>query len=566
MNLILLTVKTRGNATVNKQMLIDVDDIATPLKKTGTLGGDTTFSLREGKKGPFAHFNTGTALTTYVVDETLAQINALANEIFVANVSTYKCRPIAGTPEMGFNMKFVAGYIERDTVDNVSRFFYQEDSDPALVNYAVTQTLAQIIAQLNTQYVESVTGPNVDNTDPWNPIVNDGSVPIPMIRADFLPPFGAGTLSIGKYLITDRADQGVVLDVFNDANGNISVSKNGSGIYLVNDYGNVGDYSGVASYTGIPLGTVNHEVWESSMEAGLSDGDILFWDGYHYQVISTAAFAGTSPSATPLAYEILPKNIAESLTFGYIKNTDRIVYDVISDIFSERADSLGNLVKMDNAIDGFQWGNPDVSKCNILAGVYNCINQKGQISSITIVAGDSLITSDNTHKGIITHNTFGGEVTLILNMNSTFSFSSNYFYDTVNSFIIDGTVNHTNKTYDNGYSTFDGEADMSVDFAAGVLTVPLAINYAGVITLNNNTGQTITKIAATFAVKKRKYIVEAGNSQTFSHTAIGVAVAENLVSDAAAANIVVGRANGGDFIEYERLGNLNVRSNAAIMA
>jgi len=30
MNLILLTVKTRGNATVNKQMLIDVDDIATP--------------------------------------------------------------------------------------------------------------------------------------------------------------------------------------------------------------------------------------------------------------------------------------------------------------------------------------------------------------------------------------------------------------------------------------------------------------------------------------------------------------------------------------------------------
>jgi len=354
MNLILLTVKTRGNATVNKQMLIDVDDIATPLKKTGTLGGDTTFSLREGKKGPFAHFNTGTALTTYVVDETLAQINAMANEIFVANVSTYKGRPVTGTPEMGFNMKFVAGRIERDTTNNVSKFFYQEDSDPALVNYAVTQTLAQIIAQLNTQYVESVTGPNVDNTDPWNPIVNDGSVPTPMIRADFLPLFGAGTLSIGKYLITDRADQGVVLDVFNDANGNISVSKNGSGIYLVNDYGNIGDYSGVGSYTGVPLGAVNNEVWDTTLEAGLADGDVLYWDGYHYQVISKAAFAGTNPAATPLAYEVLPKNIAESLTFVYIKNTDRIVYDVITDVFSERADALNNNDKGENAIDIFQ--------------------------------------------------------------------------------------------------------------------------------------------------------------------------------------------------------------------
>ena len=103
-------------------------------------------------------------------------------------------------------------------------------------------------------------------------------------------------------------------------------------------------------------------------------------------------------------------------------------------------------------------------------------------------------------------------------------------------------------------------------FNAGRLTVPSALNYAGVITLINNGGQTITKIDDTSAVHVIRYIVETGLSQTFSHTAIGVAAADDLVSDAAAANIIVGRANGGDFIEYERTGNLNVRTNAAIMA
>jgi len=568
MNLILLTVKTRGNATVNKQMLIDVDDIATPLKKTGTLGGDTTFSLREGKKGPFAHFNTGTALTTYVVDETLAQINAMANEIFVANVSTYNGRPVAGTPEMGFNMKFIAGYVERDTVDNVSRFFYQEDSDPALVNYAVTQTLAQIIAQLNTQYVESVTGPNVDNTDPWNPIVNDGSVPTPMIRADFLNEFNAATLSIGKYLITDRADQGVVLDVFEDANGNLCVSQNGSGIFLNPDFTGIGDYSGIGSYTGVPLGSTGNGVWYAALEAGLADGDIVFWNGNHYQIISAAALAGTAPDLTPLAYEVLPKNIAESVTFGYVKNTDRVIYDVILDVFAERADSYGNVVKENGAIGLFQWGNPNVINCIINSGLYICYNQRGTISGVSIDSGLCTVRSGNTHEGTILNSLFGGSVDITVNMALGNKYSSNIFNDTSNVFVIDGSVNHSGRTYDNGHSSFEGSADMSLApvFNAGRLTVPSSLNYVGVVTLINNGGQTISKIDATSAVHVIRYVVVTGLSQTFSHTAIGVAAADDLVSDAAAANVIVGRANGGDFIEYERLGNLNVRTNAAIMA
>ena len=137
-----------------------------------------------------------------------------------------------------------------------------------------------------------------------------------------------------------------------------------------------------------------------------------------------------------------------------------------------------------------------------------------------------------------------------------------------NVFVIDGSINHSGRSYDNGHSSFEGSADMSLApvFNAGRLTVPSALNYAGVITLINNGGQTITKIDNTSAAHVIRYVVETGLSQTFSHTAIGVAAGDDLVSDAAAANVVVGRVNGGDFIEYERTGSLNVRTNAAIMA
>lgn len=145
MEIISLLVKTRRGVAVNQTQLIDIDDIAAPLTETNA-GADTAFSLREGKKGPFASQNTGTFIEPYTVDQTLSQIQALAVSIFVVNVISYKGRTLTGSPLMGFNAKFIAGYIKPNGTG--SEFMYQEDSDPDLVKYVVSQNPAAILAQI----------------------------------------------------------------------------------------------------------------------------------------------------------------------------------------------------------------------------------------------------------------------------------------------------------------------------------------------------------------------------------------------------------------------------------
>jgi hypothetical protein len=152
MEIISLLVKTRRGEVVNQTQLIDIDDIAAPLTPAAA-GLDTGFSLREGKKGPFPNQNTNTYITDYVVDQTLAQIAVLAGSIFTGTVLTYKGRALTGTPVWGFNAKFIAGRVVPDSVGGGSKFLYQEDSDPDLVEYTVSETPAQILAQITNNTV-----------------------------------------------------------------------------------------------------------------------------------------------------------------------------------------------------------------------------------------------------------------------------------------------------------------------------------------------------------------------------------------------------------------------------
>src|SRR3990172_11627868 len=135
MNIISLTIKSRRGVTVNQTQLIDVDDIAAPLIEAAG-GSDSAFTLREGKKGPFNTQPTNTDITEYVVDQTLVEIAVLAGNVFTANVLSYKGRALAGSPLMGFNANFVCGYIKPYLAG--SKFFYQKDSDPDLVEYTVS--------------------------------------------------------------------------------------------------------------------------------------------------------------------------------------------------------------------------------------------------------------------------------------------------------------------------------------------------------------------------------------------------------------------------------------------
>lgn len=146
MTFISLHVKTRRGVPVNQVQLIDLNDICSPLIGVNNLT-DTSFSLSEYKKGPFANFNDAASVETYVVDETLAQIATLAiGYLFAANVLSINGRVLTSSVYMGFNPDLIAGKIA--TVANGSKFSYQEDGNPDLVTYTVDQTLSQILTAI----------------------------------------------------------------------------------------------------------------------------------------------------------------------------------------------------------------------------------------------------------------------------------------------------------------------------------------------------------------------------------------------------------------------------------
>lgn len=141
-----LLIKSKNGKVVNQTQLIEIDDIVGPIIPVNS-GADSQFTLREGKKGPFSYTPAGnTGLSIIVVDQTVSQIEALSVFIFSANVLTQRGRVVAGSPLYGFNSNLVCGLLK--PLNAGSTFSYQEDPDPDLVNYTVTQNPSAILAQV----------------------------------------------------------------------------------------------------------------------------------------------------------------------------------------------------------------------------------------------------------------------------------------------------------------------------------------------------------------------------------------------------------------------------------
>jgi len=350
------------------------------------------------------------------------------------------------------------------------------------------------------------------------------------------------------YKITDRADAGIIL---------LAVSTNqfsleGQAIFLNPDFQAAG-----------ALGADVQGVWYVGGEAGYVNGNIVFWNGNHYVVTDDAAFAGTDPSATPLAYTLLTKSVAN----GYIEEVDFILYDFTNDTIIWQEDERGNKWNPDG-VDSFQRGNDLYKNVYVNNGAnIDSINQRGTILSITLFDTVTVVF-DNTNEGQITGCTFGGGSIINCNFNlgKTLDLCS---IAPIADITFDNTKSYAYKTINSLASNF--EADLNMDslsiYTGTQLIIPTNLNYVGIFTLRNNGAVTITKITNfPEAVPKIRFYIQAGNSKIFDHTAIGSAVADNLVSDAAAINTIVGRTNGSDFIEYEKAGNLNRRYNAVILA
>lgn len=218
---------------------------------------------------------------------------------------------------------------------------------------------------------------------------------------------GGLVVSGQSYLINDKADLGILLI----GTSTTSFSLQGSGGFLNPDFQDVGNYSGVAGLTGISY-IATQRVWLAGNEGGYAQGDVCFWNGLHYQLISSADIDGTDPATNTIAYQVLPKAVAN---VGYITEWDSLEFDFSNDWLQYRSDKLGNKITYtfwaDSNPDGqglgysviynFQWGNEKwtdnvsnngfINQQNFLGSISN--NQLNLYSAIQLNASSSINSS-----------------------------------------------------------------------------------------------------------------------------------------------------------------------------
>jgi len=347
------------------------------------------------------------------------------------------------------------------------------------------------------------------------------------------------------YKITDRADAGIIL---------LAVSTNqfsleGQGIFLNPDFQGAGALS--ADVQG---------VWYVGGEAGYVNGNIVFWNGNHYEVTDDAAFAGKDPSDNSLAYTLLSKSVVN----GYIEEVDFILYDFVGDSIFKRQDKRGNDINT-NYVNSFQWGNDVVTDVVVVkSSDIDIQNQRGSISRIKIQGqNNGYLSADNNFTGVFVNN-YIFETSISLTGAGAFISGCSFEY-CQGGIYFNGGESYNSKQINQLGSTFEATIDLTM-FSSGTLTIPTNLNYIGIFT-NQDIGGNIDEIVnlpnhlTTF-----KSIV--GVNYSFVHSNVAGATINQLISDAATTNTIVGAHN--DFIQYNKVVvngvNVNQRYNAVIAA
>lgn len=217
------------------------------------------------------------------------------------------------------------------------------------------------------------------------------------------------------YKISDKADLGIFLKGVSDT----TFSLDGVGGFLNPDFSSAGNYTGVEAITNVPY-TSTKGVWYAILEGTLIDGDVVFWNGLHYQCVDVVSVNGTDPATNTLAYAVLNKS---EVNVGYIQSFDTIQYDFTYDWIQFRADSLGNYFAYSRATDNiisnylgysaitlYQWGNPQsvnyvnqgqLQNINFAGRTYgNVVNPLGVIIGMTALGDSSGIINNFIGSGI----------------------------------------------------------------------------------------------------------------------------------------------------------------------
>ena len=507
----------------------DVEDIVVPVRNDGS---DSYFTARQLKGTHPSSKSVGS--TNYWVSESLTAIAAKSDLLVELTVTKRRSVDVASEKYVFVTSRFSESIKVSDT--GGSKFFYQEDGDANLVEYEVSETIAQIVSQS---------------------VLPLGGF-IELTYAQAAAEAAACTLVEGAhYKITDRADLGITLLAVTSC----EFSLEGQGIFLNPDFQDIGALSG--SMDG---------VWYAGGEAGYTNSEVVIWDGLHYQVIEDTAFDGTNPATNSLlpvpAYIVLPKTILN----GYIEEVDFILYDFAGDEILRRIDKRNN--DINSFLDVFQWGNDSVFQNKVYSdGQLRCINQRGTVNRLD-VSKQATVTASETHESSLVNCVFKARAIYNCSM-ITGEMISCEVEAPVDNILINYTFDpdtfHVLKQLNSSGSNFEAELDMTdgddYNAATDTLTIPTDLNYVGIFNLVDCAAQPILKIVNLPSVGEVEFrVADAADTVVFTNTAIGGAVANNLVADVAGNNTLVGRIDGNDFIRYRKSGNLNVRTTGSIMA
>lgn len=220
------------------------------------------------------------------------------------------------------------------------------------------------------------------------------------------------------------------------------VSLQGIGSFYNADYQLVGDYSGVVGFVGA-MG-----VWTITVQVVVA-GNVVIYNNAHY--VNLTGNWGAFPTGDAVNWAILPQTV----TNGYIVETDEVRYDLANNYLLYRADKRGNEVERfekgaDNSLQRFQWGRDRVTMNKVFGNsLMLCTN------SVNIFKGNILYSSNlyetpksHTANGNISYNMLtNGSLMNVINIEGVIS--HNILSDSSNINIslsadIDTAIRHNN--------------------------------------------------------------------------------------------------------------------------
>ena len=433
---------------------------------------------------------------------------------------------------------------------------------------------------------------------------------INITNASLLALVSAGTVSAGQfYFVTDVSNvdfasgEGVAVQGIK-VNGTSTVQ--GSGTFWNADYQGIGDYSGVPSYAN------NIGIWSSNQPASFVIGSVAIYNNLHY--LNITGTWGSAPSGDAINWQLLGK----SKTNGYILEQDIVRYDLQNNVIVYRADKRNNEVDSytsggNNSLLKFQWGR-DVVKNNKVKGssLMLCTNswcsfngnilENGTLTDTTIynVAGagsynGNLISNGATftmqlsvsapigngrNAGTISNNRFSEGVTIrFTEVASGITFGNNVM-EVVNSNLGNLTASISNKRCVSGFSNF--EAILSYTATPPNWKNPNQLkidalytnqyNWVGIFYLKDipdfmdEIDGLPTNHISTF------YVFNTSTTELFQINAVGTAsplqiVGNNIFFPTIPANYpFTQRADGNDYFQMQKSGNLNQVVNYNVMA